>query len=90
MGLKNTARRCWYRWTSWALSFAIILAMMAALFIFSPVFHEILSSELLFPPISSAVAFVPEGSCRRLSPLSSRCVQASGAQAGDYPQAANG
>ncbi len=41
--------------------FAIILAMMAALFVFSLVFREIPMGELLLSLISLAVASVPEG-----------------------------
>lgn len=69
--------------------FAIILAMMAALFVFSPVFREIPMGELLLSPISPAVASVPEGLPAIISIILSGRT-GDGAQAGDYPQAADG
>ncbi|MGC4127820.1 cation-transporting P-type ATPase [Enterobacter sp.] len=56
--------------------FAIILAMMAALFIFSLVFREIPMGELLLSLISLAVASVPEGLPAIISIILSLGVQA--------------
>jgi P-type E1-E2 ATPase len=56
--------------------FVIILAMMAALFVFSLALRDIPMGELLLSLISLAVAAVPEG-CRRLS----RSFSPSGVQA---------
>ena len=56
--------------------FAIILAMMAALFVFSPVFREIPMGELLLSLISPAVASVPEGLPAIISIILSLGVQA--------------
>ncbi len=49
--------------------FAIILAMMVALFIFSLALRDIPMGELLLSLISLAVAAVPEGLLRRSSRL---------------------
>ncbi|WP_459584259.1 P-type ATPase, partial [Enterobacter hormaechei] len=56
--------------------FAIILAMMAALFVFSLVFREIPMGELLLSLISLAVASVPEGLPAIISIILSLGVQA--------------
>lgn len=56
--------------------FALILAMMAALFIFSLVFREIPMGELLLSLISLAVASVPEGLPAIISIILSLGVQA--------------
>ncbi|MGF6422456.1 magnesium-transporting ATPase (P-type) [Lelliottia sp. 489] len=56
--------------------FAIILAMMAALFVFSLVFRDIPMGELLLSLISLAVASVPEGLPAIISIILSLGVQA--------------
>lgn len=69
--------------------FAIILAMMAALFVFSPAFREIPMGELLLSLISGGRLRTGRSACNYLHyPLPGRA--GDGAQAGDHPQAADG
>ncbi|VFS37733.1 P-type HAD superfamily ATPase [Enterobacter cancerogenus] len=70
--------------------FVIILAMMAALFVFSLVFRDIPMGELLLSLISLAVALCTGRSAGDYlhHPLPGRA--GDGAQAGNYPQTANG